>query len=164
MDGAEALQKVAMELPDLVITDIKMPGMDVFETCRRLRQWSQIPIIMLSARGDETDKVKYLDLGADDYITKPFGASKLVVRVRAVLRRTGATGTILSQPFFTSGDLQIDFAKRRVTIAGIEVRLTPTEYSLLQEFALNAGKVLTSRRWISIYRHDVSQKSNSKWS
>ena len=143
MDGAEALQTFEMELPDLVILDIMMPKTDGFEVCRQLREWSQTPIIMLSARGDENDKVKCLDLGADDYITKPFGASELIARVRAVLRRIEATATTPSQPSFTSGDLQINFAQRRVTITDKEVKLTPTEYSLLQEFVLNAGKVLT---------------------
>jgi len=143
MDGAEALQITEMELPDLVILDIMMPKMDGFEVCRRLREWSQIPIIMLSARGDESDKVKCLDLGADDYITKPFGASELIARVKAVLRRTEAAGTIPTQPSFTTGDLEINFAKRQVTVAGEEVKLTATEFSLLQELVLNAGKVLT---------------------
>ncbi len=143
MDGAEALETIERELPDLVILDIMMPKMDGFEVCRRLREWSQIPIIMLSARGDEGDKVKCLDLGSDDYITKPFGAHELIARVRAVLRRTEAAGTIPAQISFTSGDLQINFAQRRVTIADKEVKLTPTEYSLLQEFVLNTGNVLT---------------------
>ena len=143
MDGAEALQTFEMELPDLVILDIMMPKIDGFEVCRRLREWSQIPIIMLSARGDESDKVKCLDLGADDYITKPFGKGELIARVRAVLRRTEAATSTPTQPSFTSGDLQINFAQRRVTVSGKEVKLTPTEFTLLQEFALNAGKVLT---------------------
>jgi two-component system KDP operon response regulator KdpE len=142
-DGAEALEKVALELPDLVILDIKMPHMDGFETCRQLRQWSPIPIIMLSARGDEIDKVNCLDLGADDYITKPFGTSELEARVKAVLRRHGANGTASSRPSFTGGDLNISFVKRQVTVAGKAVRLTPIEYNLLQELALNAGKPLT---------------------
>ena len=143
MDGAEALQTFEMELPDLVILDIMMPKIDGFEVCRRLREWSQIPIIMLSARGDESDKVKCLDLGADDYITKPFGKGELIARVKAVLRRTEAATSTPTQPSFTSGDLQINFAQRRVTVAGKEVKLTPTEFTLLQEFTLNAGKVLT---------------------
>ncbi len=143
MDGAEALQTFEMELPDLVILDIMMPKMDGFEVCRRLREWSQTPIIMLSARGDESDKVKCLDLGADDYITKPFGKDEVIARVRAVLRRTEAAAIIPTQPSFTSGDLKINFAQREVTVAGKEVKLTPTEYSLLQEFVLNIGKVLT---------------------
>ena len=159
LDGFEALQAFEMELPDLVILDIMMPKMDGFEVCRRLREWSQIPIIMLSARGDVSDKVKCLDLGADDYITKPFGKGELIARVRAVLRRTEAAATIPTQPSFTGGDLQISFAQRRVTIAGKEVKLTPTEYSLLQELVLNAGKVLThthllNKVWGSEYREE----------
>jgi len=143
MDGAEAVQTVEMKLPGLIILDIMMPKIDGFEVCRRLREWSQIPIIMLSARGNEEDKVKCLDLGADDYITKPFGASELIARVRTVLRRTQAATTIPTQPSFTSGDLNISFPQRRVTVAGKEVKFTPTEYNLLQELVLNAGKVLT---------------------
>jgi len=159
MDGAEALQTFEMELPDLVILDIMMPKIDGFEVCRRLREWSQIPIIMLSARGDESDKVKCLDLGADDYITKPFGKGELIARVKAVLRRTEAAASTPTQPSFTSGDLQINFAQRRVTVSGKEVKLTPTEFTLLQEFALNAGKVLThtyllNKVWGPEYREE----------
>ena len=98
MNGAEALKVFEMELPDLMLLDITMPKMDGFEVCRRLREWSQIPIIMLSARGHEEDKVKCLNLGADDYITKPFGASELIARVQAVLRRTDKSGGKASQP------------------------------------------------------------------
>ena len=143
MNGAEALQTFEKELPDLVILDIMMPKMDGFEVCRRVREWSQLPIIMLSAIGSEPDKVKCLDLGADDYITKPFGKDELIARVKAVMRRTESAATIPIQPSFSNGDLQINFAQRRVTIADKEVKLTPTEYGLLQEFVLNAGKVLT---------------------
>ncbi len=159
MDGAEALHTIEMELPDLVILDIMMPKLDGFEVCRRLREWSQIPVIMLSARGDESDKVKCLDLGADDYITKPFGASELIARVSAVLRRTEAATSTPTQPSFTSGDLEVNFAQRQVTVSGKEVKLTPTEYTLLQEFALNAGKVLThtqllNKVWGPEYREE----------
>ena len=143
MDGAEALQTIERELPDLVVLDIMLPKIDGFEVCRRIREWSQIPIIMLSALGDEEDKVKCLELGADDYITKPFGINELIARVRSVFRRTGAGATITAKPSFISGDLQVNFVERRVTVAGNEVRLTPTEYSLLQELVLNEGKVLT---------------------
>ena len=143
MDGAEALKTIEMELPDLVILDIMMPKMDGFEVCRKLREWSQIPIIMLSARADENDKVKCLDLGADDYMTKPFGKDELMARISAVMRRTKSAAAIPTQPSFTSGDLEINFIERRVTVAGREVKLTPTEYNLLQELVLNAGKVLT---------------------
>lgn len=142
-NGAEALQAFEMTLPDLVILDIMMPKMDGFEVCQRIREWSPAPIIMLSALGDEGDKVKCLELGADDYITKPFGAGELIARVKAVLRRTEIAGSIPVRPSFSSGDLKIDFVKRQVTVDGKEVKLTPTEYYLLQELALNAGKVLT---------------------
>jgi len=143
MDGAEALDIIERELPDLIVLDVRMPKMDGFEVCHRVREWSRIPIIMLSARGDVEDKVKGLDLGADDYIAKPFGVNELTARVRVVLRRTGSVGAIPTQPSFTSGDFTINFVERRVTVAGKEVKLTPTEYNLLQELALNGGKVLT---------------------
>ncbi len=156
MDGAEALQVIEKELPDLIILDIMMPKMDGFEVCRRIREWSQIPIIMLSARPDVEEKVKCLNSGADDYITKPFGVNELMARVRAVLRRTKEVGAIPAMPSFTSGDLNINFVERRVTVAGRKVKLTPTEYNLLQELALNAGKVfshatLLGRVWGSEY-------------
>ena len=160
MNGVEALETFEKELPDLMILDIMMPKVDGFDVCRRLREWSQVPIIMLSARGDESDKVKCLDLGADDYITKPFGASELIARAKAVMRRTSTAATIPTQPSFTSGDLEINFVKRQVTIAGKDVKLTPTEYNLLQEFVLNSGKVLThthllNKVWGPDYREDT---------
>ncbi len=160
MNGAEALKIFEMELPDLLLLDITMPKVDGFEVCRRLREWSQVPIIMLSGRGGENDKVKCLDLGADDYITKPFGASELIARVGAVLRRTTEGAAIPTQPFFDSGNLKINFAQRKVTIADKEIKLTPTEYNLLQEFVLNAGKVLThthllNKVWGPEYREET---------
>jgi len=158
-NGEEALHIIERELPDLIILDVMMPKMDGFEVCRQLREWSQIPIIMLSARGDEKDKVKCLDLGADDYIVKPFGANELMARVSAVLRRTRTAGISTTKSSITSGDLVINFAKRQVTRAGTEVKLTPTEYSLLQELAVNSGKVLThthllNRVWGSEYKDE----------
>jgi len=159
LDGAEALQVIEKELPDLIILDIMMPAIDGFEVCRRVREWSQIPIIMLSARSDVKDKVKCLDLGADDYLTKPFGVEELIARVRSVFRRTETARAISPQPTFTSGDLKVNFAERRVTVADREVKLTPTEYCLLKEFVLNVGKVLThtyllSRAWGPEYRDE----------
>jgi len=142
-DGTEALEMIERELPDLVVLDIMMPRMGGVEVCKRIREWSPMPVIMLSGRGDEEGKVECLNLGADDYITKPFGVSELLARVKAVLRRSDAAGTVVSQPTFTSGNLSINFAERRVTVNGNQVRLTPTEYSLLQELVLNAGKVFT---------------------
>jgi two-component system KDP operon response regulator KdpE len=143
MNGAEALQVIEKELPDLIILDITMPQMDGIEVCRRVREWSQTPIIMLSARHDVGEKVKCLNNGADDYITKPFGINELRARVRAVLRRTQTGATVPVVPTFSSGDLNINFIKRQVTVAGKEVKLTPTEYNLLVELALGMGKVLT---------------------
>ncbi len=143
MDGAEALRTIEKELPDLVILDIMIPKIDGFEVCRQLREWSPIPVIMLSARDDIEDKVKCLNLGADDYITKPFGVEELMARVRAVFRRTEAVPTTPTLPSFATGNLLINFVGRWVTIADRKVKLTPTEYNLLQELVLNAGKVLT---------------------
>ncbi len=141
-DGAEALKAVEKELPALVILDVMMPNVDGFEVLRRLRQWSQIPVIMLSVREEMAYKVKCLNLGADDYITKPFGADELVARVRAVLRRNEAVNILPRQSFFTSGDLEINFVTTQVTVSGNQIKLTPIEYNLLQELVLNAGKVL----------------------
>jgi len=158
-NGEEALEIIERELPDLVILDVMMPKMDGFEVCRRLREWSQIPIIMLSARGDESDKVQCLDLGADDYIVKPFGSNELMARVSAVLRRTKAASTSPTKSSVTRGDLVINLAKRKITRAGEEIKLTPTEYALLQELAVNSGKVLThtqllNKVWGSEYRDE----------
>ncbi|MBI4336598.1 MAG: response regulator transcription factor [Chloroflexi bacterium] len=142
-DGTEGLRLAADRTPDLVILDIVMPGIDGFEVVHQVRQRSGVPIIMLSARSDEEDKVKSLRLGADDYISKPFGMEELVARVEAVLRRTKDADTPLSGPGLVAGEMGIDFAQRRVTIGGREVRLTPTEYALLRELAQHRGKVLT---------------------
>lgn len=159
-DGALAISTFEKELPDLVILDIMMPKIDGFEVCRRLREWTHTPIIMLSARGDEGDKIKCLDLGADDYITKPFGAGELIARVNAVLRRSEVGGNQPTRPSYTRDDLVINFAKRQVIVAGNEIKLTPTEYNLLQELVLNAGKVLThthllNKVWGPEYREET---------
>jgi len=140
--GEEALKLIEKEMPDLKILDIMMPAPDGFEVCRRVRQWSQVPIIMLSARHDVSEKVQCLEIGADDYITKPFGVNELRARVRAVLRRSQSKNAPVT-PIFRTGDLEINFVQRRVTVAGREVKLTPTEYNLLAELALGTGKVLT---------------------
>jgi len=142
MNGVEALQTFESELPDMVILDIKMPKMDGFEVCRQIREWSQVPIIMLSALGSEENKVQCLDLGADDYITKPFGKNELIARIKAVLRRMDTAAPPV-QTSLTFGALTINFSQRKVTVNGKEVKLTPIEFNLLQELALNEGKVLT---------------------
>jgi two-component system KDP operon response regulator KdpE len=143
LNGVEALHIVEKELPDLIILDIVMPTMDGFEVCRCIREWSQIPIIILSAIENEQEKAKCLDLGADDYLTKPFGVLELNARVRTVFRHTRATSTKTEKAIFSIQELKVDFNERRVTVDGHEVKLTPTEYRFLKELALNAGKVLT---------------------
>jgi len=143
-DGRTALKEFSEAIVDLIILDIMMPGPDGFEVCHAIRQQSAVPIIMLSARGQERDIVRALDLGADDYLTKPFGVAEMLARVRATLRRTTQTGVSLRPPLVTE-DLEIDFTGRRVTLRGCEVHLTPTEYNLLTHLAINAGRVLTHR-------------------
>lgn len=142
IDGEEALEKTERELPDLVILDVMLPRVDGVEVCRRLREWSQVPIIMLSTNGDEIDKVNCLDLGADDYITKPFGMGEMLARVRVALRHARPE-VIASPSTFISGDLKVNFARWCVTIDSKEIKLTPIEFSLLEQLVLNAGKVLT---------------------
>ena len=144
-NGDEGLQAFERELPDLVILDINMPEINGLEMCRRIREWSQTPIIMLSARQEERDKVESLRLGADDYVPKPFGIKELLARVEAVLRRSHAGLALPNPPSFYLGDMRINFAERRVTVGDREVDLTPTEYDLLKELTLNHGKVLTHR-------------------
>ncbi|HEX3183401.1 MAG TPA: response regulator transcription factor [Pyrinomonadaceae bacterium] len=132
--------------PDLVITDLAMPNVDGLELCRRVRAISQVPIIVLSAKGEEKTKVEALDLGADDYVTKPFGIDELLARVRASLRR--ATAQEKGEPELTiieSGDFHIDLESRKVTVRGSELHLTPKEFDLLVYFVKHAGKVLTHR-------------------
>jgi two-component system KDP operon response regulator KdpE len=142
-DGQEALQAVEKRLPDLIILDIMMPNIDGFAVLQRIREWSPVPIIMLSSRSDEAEKVKCLRLGADDYISKPFGINELLARVEAVLRRSRPDRERVTSSLFRSGELVIDFTRRKVSVAGTDIKLTPTEYELLRELALNAGKVLT---------------------
>jgi two-component system, OmpR family, KDP operon response regulator KdpE len=145
--GEEGLDQAALQPPDLVILDLAMPGMDGFEVCRQLREWSKAPIVVLSVREGETDKIRALDLGADDYLTKPFSLGELLARLRAVLRRAGSEE--LEAPSLTVGEMEIDFAHRRVTLGGQEVRLTPTEYELLRHLALNPDRVLTHRQLLT---------------
>ncbi|MBA2449543.1 MAG: response regulator transcription factor, partial [Chloroflexi bacterium] len=140
--GEEGLDLAAVAPPDVVILDLMLPGMSGLEVCKALREWSQAPIIVLSAKGGERDKVEALDLGADDYLTKPFGMDELLARIRVALRRT--TGEA-SSPVLESGDLRLDQVRRLVTSRGQEVHLTPTEYDMLRYLLANAGKVVTHR-------------------
>ena len=140
--GQEALSGAATQKPDIIILDLGLPDIDGVEVTRLLRQWTQIPIIILSVRGSESDKIAALDAGADDYLTKPFGVGELLARLRAALRRAAQTA---NEPVFTSGNLKVDLARRLVTVSGREVQLTPTEYGLLRMLVTHAGKVLTHR-------------------
>lgn len=159
-DGKTAISLLELEDFDLVILDLMLPDIDGYDVCRQIREFSNVPIIILTARSDETEKVRGLDLGADDYLTKPFHAQEMLARVRAVLRRTRLPQQAKKQPILAVGDLCIDFARRQVTVRGAQVKLSPTEYKLLYELATNAGRVLLHdellrRVWGSEYRDEV---------
>lgn len=143
--GEEGLDVAATDPPALVLLDLGLPDTDGLEVCRELRTWTAIPILILSARFDEMEKVRALDLGADDYLTKPFGTQELLARIRVALRRMEGRQT--TSPLIVVGDLSIDLARRLVTHQGAEIRLTPTEYALLTGLATNAGRVLT-HQWL----------------
>jgi two-component system, OmpR family, KDP operon response regulator KdpE len=155
--GAEALQAVGADRPDLVILDLGLPDINGVEVTRRLREWTQIPILILSVRGGEADKVEALDAGADDYLTKPFGIGELMARIRVAMRRVAITAP---EAAFTSGGLTMDLARRSVTVDGRDIQLTPTEYDLLRALVKQAGKVLTHRQllrevWGAGYESDT---------
>ena len=142
----EGLAQAAARNPDVILLDLGLPDRDGLEVARELRGWSATPIIVLSARGREEDKVRALDLGADDYLTKPFGVEELLARIRVALRHAALPPGAGPGPVFEAGDLQVDLAARRVSRAGEEVHLTPTEYKLLTTLVRHAGKVLTHRQ------------------
>jgi two-component system KDP operon response regulator KdpE len=146
-DGVSALEAFGDWNPDLVVTDLAMPNLDGLELCRRLRELSPLPIIVLSVRGEEKTKVEALDAGADDYVTKPFGMDELLARVRAQLRRA-QTSVVSEAPsaVLEDGDFRVDLEARGVRVRGREVHLTPKEYDLLVYFVRHAGKVLTHRK------------------
>jgi len=141
--GKDGLTQASTRTPDLVLLDLGLPDLDGLEVTRRLREWSQIPIVVISARGREDDKVAALDAGADDYVTKPFGAGELLARIRAALRRAGRTENGAA---FVVGDLTVDMARRLVQIGPDRVQLTPTEYDLLRVLVQHSGKALTHRQ------------------
>jgi two-component system KDP operon response regulator KdpE len=142
-DGQTALMLAIAESPDLILLDIKLPDMTGYEVCRRLREFSTVPIIMLTAMAERSDKVKGLDVGADDYITKPFGPDELLARVRAVLRRVEFTEVPHANPVFRAGNLEVDVSRQRVTMRDQELSLTSTEYRLLCELVRQPDHVLT---------------------
>jgi len=143
-DGQQAVQLAADEQPDLVLLDIKMPILSGYEACRRIREFSTVPIIMITAMAEEADKVLGLDLGADDYVTKPFSVPELLARVRAALRRIEFAEGVPSDSLYEAGDLRVDFGQHRVFVRGQEAELTPTEYRLLCELVKQPGRVLVS--------------------
>jgi len=140
--GEEAFEQTSRHRPDLILLDLLLPGMSGLEVCRRMRAESNIPIIVLSVKGTEHDKVEALDQGADDYVSKPFGIDEVLARVRVALRHVANT-QVGTQPNFCTGPLQVDFALRRVQLHGQDVQLTPTEYDLLKVFIAHRGKILT---------------------
>jgi two-component system, OmpR family, KDP operon response regulator KdpE len=158
-DGQEALRKVREQLPDAVVMDVEMPGLDGFETLQELRKVSSAPVIMLTVRGEESDKVRGLRLGADDYLTKPFSQRELVERIRAVLRRAEMPASLPRTEIQVDADLTIDFSRNEVFVKGKRVQLTPTEYRLLHQLVSNPGRVMTTeslltRVWGFEYREE----------
>jgi len=143
--GEEALQVVPAFRPDLILLDLGLPGMGGKQVTSSLREWTQTPIIILSVQGDESEKIAALDAGADDYLTKPFGAGELLARIRAALRRVGQPE---GGPVFVTGELTVDLVDRSVRLGGEDVQLTPTEYSLLKAFVVHANKLLTHRQLV----------------
>jgi len=141
-----AIAEVNEVQPDVVIVDLGLPDMDGLEVIRRLREWTTVPVIVLSARGQERDKVTALDAGADDYVSKPFGADELLARIRVTLRHTAGASHEGADATFKVGDLQVDQLRRHVTVRGTEVRLTPIEYKLLTTLVRHAGKVVTHQQ------------------
>ena len=141
--GDEALEEIRHERPDLILLDVNMPGRSGLETCSEIRATSDVPIIMLTVRNTERDKVQALDAGADDYVVKPFGVEELMARIRAALRRVAPAESI---PPFLSPELKIDFEKRTVLVKGQPVRLTPKEFELLRQLVANQGKAIAHRR------------------
>jgi len=158
-NGYEALEKITKELPALVVLDIMMPDIDGFETLKRIREISSVPVIFLSVKGQEFDRVRGLDLGADDYMTKPFSPRELVSRIKAVLRRTETKALTSRSEIVVDDELRINFDQRKVIVRGQEIQLRPTEYRLLYQLVTNAGRLLThetllSRVWGPEYRDE----------
>ncbi len=158
-DGLQAIEVFSSQPVDLVLLDVMMPRLDGFGACQRIREFSNVPIIILTAKGEEQDRVKGLDLGADDYLVKPFSATELLARVRAVLRRAQAPAEHGQERFFTHENLKIDFARAEVWRDDQPISLSATEYRLLLQFAHNVGKILTSEElltsvWGPEYKND----------
>jgi two-component system KDP operon response regulator KdpE len=162
-DGTEALKLIDERPIDLLILDIMMPGPDGLDVLARVRRDMDVPVLMLSARGRESDKVEALDAGADDYLTKPFGVEELLARVRAALRRSGSSGKGTLPPYVYE-DLELDFGARRVRRGGQDVSLTPKEYDILAYLARNAGKVITHRQILqTVWGPEYGDEADYVW-
>jgi two-component system KDP operon response regulator KdpE len=158
--GEESLAAIGMRSPDLVLLDLALPGMSGLEVCRRVREQSDLPIIVISAKDKERDKVLALDLGADDYVSKPFGINEVLARIRVALRHAERMAPRV-EPTMKAGALEIDFAQQLVTLDGKEVKLTPTEYDLLRVFMLNRGKIMTQHMLLKqVWGTDRDAKSH----
>jgi DNA-binding response OmpR family regulator len=163
-NGQEAVEAVDKNHPDLVLLDVMMPVLSGFEACERIREFSNVPVIMVTAKGDEQDRVKGLDVGADDYIVKPYSATELLARVRAVLRRAQLSGGTFQQSTFIHGNLRIDFARAEVFVDDVIVFLSATEYRLLLQFAQNLGRVLTSEELLeNVWGHEYRDDKEILW-
>ncbi len=160
-NGVQALDMVRRHIPDLIILDVMMPRMDGFETIQTLREFSSIPVIMLTAKGEEEDKVRGLELGADDYITKPFGAREMVSRVKAVLRRVSSVAEPTTAIVEIDDRLSVDFNKHEVIVAGKRVKLRPTEYRLLYHLIENAGWTVTHEQILAkVWGYEYSDETH----
>jgi two-component system, OmpR family, KDP operon response regulator KdpE len=174
--GQEGLLLATSYKPDVLLLDLGLPDIDGLEIIRRIRDWSTMPIIILSARGKDADKIAALDAGADDYLTKPFSTGELMARIRVALRHTTKTQKSVEQPVFQAGDLRVDFTKRQVYVREAEVHLTPIEYNLLAVLVRYAGRVVTHRQllkevwdahsteqshYLRIYMHQLRRKLES---
>lgn len=148
-NGADGLVEVGSRQPDVVIVDLGLPDMDGLDVIRRLREWTKVPVIVLSARGQERDKVTALDAGADDYVSKPFSAGELLARIRVAMRHTAGAAHEAGDASFKVGELQVDLLRRHVAVAGREVHLTPIEYKLLTTLIRWAGKVVTQQQLLN---------------
>jgi DNA-binding response OmpR family regulator len=163
-DGKTAIDIVANQSPDLVLLDVMMPEMDGFLVLDRIREFSYVPVIMLTAKGEEADRVEGLNRGADDYVVKPFSANELLARVRAVIRRAQISPAEAQQRIFTHDNLQIDFAKAEVTLDSEQVFLSATEYRLLLQFAHNLGENLTAELLLeNVWGKEYSEDKEILW-
>ena len=165
-NGVEAIEIFSSQPIDLILLDVMMPELDGFETCQRIREYSNVPIIMLTAKGDEKDRVRGLDLGADDYLTKPFSATELLARVRAVLRRAQVSTDITQARYFTHGDIRVDFARAEVWRNGETepISLSATEYRLFLQFVHNEGKIMSAEDLLtSIWGPEYRNEKEILW-